>query len=108
MPSSAVQTCALRSEEHTSELQSHDNLVCRLLPEKNNIPTSGPSILTPLHRSRWDPFLLRAAQPAAAPSGAWGPVNALLGGGPPPAVFFLKAGPAPGPSPLPHQTALPL
>src|SRR3954463_1571186 len=28
-----VQTCALpiRSEEHTSELQSHDNLVCRLL-----------------------------------------------------------------------------
>src|SRR3954462_14205311 len=25
-----------RSEEHTSELQSHDNLVCRLLLEKNN------------------------------------------------------------------------
>src|SRR3954465_2809329 len=23
--------CSLRSEEHTSELQSHDNLVCRLL-----------------------------------------------------------------------------
>src|SRR3954465_7611866 len=34
MPSSGVQTCALRSEEHTSELQSHDNLVCRLLLEK--------------------------------------------------------------------------
>src|SRR3954466_11083795 len=31
-----VQTCALRSEEHTSELQSHDNLVCRLLLEKKN------------------------------------------------------------------------
>src|SRR3954462_15305686 len=32
-----VQTCALpiRSEEHTSELQSHDNLVCRRLLEKN-------------------------------------------------------------------------
>src|SRR3954462_2092151 len=31
-----LQTCALpiRSEEHTSELQSHDNLVCRLLREK--------------------------------------------------------------------------
>src|SRR3954463_13725764 len=29
-----VQTCDLRSEEHTSELQSHDNLVCRLLLEK--------------------------------------------------------------------------
>src|SRR3954467_9254436 len=26
-----VQTCALPIEEHTSELQSHDNLVCRLL-----------------------------------------------------------------------------
>src|SRR3954466_10362446 len=34
MPSSGGQTCA-RSEEHTSELQSHDNLVCRLLLEKN-------------------------------------------------------------------------
>src|SRR5690606_1937215 len=26
----------LRSEEHTSELQSRENLVCRLLPEKKN------------------------------------------------------------------------
>src|SRR3954466_8501782 len=34
MPSSACKKCA-RSEEHTSELQSHDNLVCRLLLEKN-------------------------------------------------------------------------
>src|SRR3954464_7203722 len=35
MPSSACRnkTCA-RSEEHTSELQSHDNLVCRLLLKK--------------------------------------------------------------------------
>src|SRR5260370_16933061 len=28
---------SLRSEEHTSELQSHLNLVCRLLLEKKNI-----------------------------------------------------------------------
>src|SRR5688572_32257636 len=28
---------AARSEEHTSELQSQSNLVCRLLLEKNNI-----------------------------------------------------------------------
>src|SRR5260370_5516609 len=27
-----------RSEEHTSELQSHLNLVCRLLLEKKNLP----------------------------------------------------------------------
>src|SRR5437588_3646262 len=26
----------VRSEEHTSELQSHSDLVCRLLPEKKN------------------------------------------------------------------------
>src|SRR5260370_32640057 len=31
----------IRSEEHTSELQSHLNLVCRLLLEKkNNLPPS--------------------------------------------------------------------
>src|SRR4051812_44924389 len=30
--------CAPRSEEHTSELQSHVNLVCRLLLEKKNKP----------------------------------------------------------------------
>src|SRR3954467_3232303 len=35
MPSSAGKKCA-RSEEHTSELQSHDNLVCRLLLDKKN------------------------------------------------------------------------
>src|SRR5690606_39686097 len=29
-----------RSEEHTSELQSRENLVCRLLLEKKNIPTA--------------------------------------------------------------------
>src|SRR5260370_12039020 len=29
----------LRSEEHTSELQSHLNLVCRLLLEKKKTPT---------------------------------------------------------------------
>src|SRR5258708_29921715 len=30
-----------RSEEHTSELQSPDHLVCRLLLEKKNNPLSG-------------------------------------------------------------------
>src|SRR5947208_9693244 len=32
----------LRSEEHTSELQSPDHLVCRLLLEKKNITTDEP------------------------------------------------------------------
>src|SRR6202045_2244668 len=34
----------LRSEEHTSELQSRENLVCRLLLEKNNRPRK-PAVL---------------------------------------------------------------
>src|SRR3989339_1623385 len=44
MPSSGVQTCALRSEEHTSELQSLTNLVCRLLLEKNDMKFPGEGI----------------------------------------------------------------
>src|SRR3954463_16837390 len=36
MPSAAA---SRRSEEHTSELQSHDNLVCRLLLEKKEEKT---------------------------------------------------------------------
>src|SRR3954466_16431788 len=31
-----------RSEEHTSELQSHDNLACRLLLEKQQLPCRTP------------------------------------------------------------------
>src|SRR6267378_7972698 len=33
-------SCRVRSEEHTSELQSRRELVCRLLLETNNVPDS--------------------------------------------------------------------
>src|SRR5438034_5465298 len=33
----------VRSEEHTSELQSHSDLVCRLLLEKKKTPSCTPS-----------------------------------------------------------------
>src|SRR5258708_16200528 len=36
-----------RSEEHTSELQSPDHLVCRLLLEKKKDPHKQPSYVTP-------------------------------------------------------------
>src|SRR5256885_8706517 len=36
-----------RSEEHTSELQSPCNLVCRLLLEKKNNSCSDPSLILP-------------------------------------------------------------
>src|SRR5260221_10641314 len=53
---------AARSEEHTSELQSHSDLVCRLLLEKkknygrkptaqNALDTSAPDVLGCLHTS---------------------------------------------------------
>src|SRR5437868_11306603 len=37
-----LQAC-LRSEEHTSELQSRFDLVCRLLPEKKKLPRAEPA-----------------------------------------------------------------
>src|SRR3954463_9017841 len=44
----AIGTAALmRSEEHTSELQSHDNLVCRLLLEKKSKSEEHTSELQP-------------------------------------------------------------
>src|SRR5439155_13445341 len=37
------QVAPMRSEEHTSELQSRGHLVCRLLLEKKNLPYTSPS-----------------------------------------------------------------
>src|SRR3712207_8935559 len=36
-----IESGSTRSEEHTSELQSRQYLVCRLLLEKKKIPTTG-------------------------------------------------------------------
>src|SRR5258708_9333019 len=56
-----------RSEEHTSELQSPDHLVCRLLLEKKN--TNGrPS-------STHGPDLLRSRSPHAGRTGGPGPLS---------------------------------
>src|SRR5262249_56329944 len=43
VPASASFTQGLRSEEHTSELQSLTNLVCRLLLEKKKKTESAPT-----------------------------------------------------------------
>src|SRR5437867_10251081 len=46
----AANLCALpRSEEHTSELQSPYDLVCRLLLEKKKTKSTNISQLTPIH-----------------------------------------------------------
>src|SRR5438034_6425103 len=39
-PPPPLDTSSARSEEHTSELQSHSEIVCRLLLEKKNMHTS--------------------------------------------------------------------
>src|SRR5690606_40864232 len=41
-----------RSEEHTSELQSRENLVCRLLLEKKKLPPTTARVPTSRH-ARW-------------------------------------------------------
>src|SRR5260370_17891660 len=51
---------ARRSEEHTSELQSHLNLVCRLLLEKKN--------LRPFHTSHPQGSLHECRPPPNAPT----------------------------------------
>src|SRR2546421_1329691 len=43
---------ALRSEEHTSELQSRSDLVCRLLLEKKNSPNTHGKYHVPAPSSR--------------------------------------------------------
>src|SRR2546430_12121789 len=46
-----------RSEEHTSELQSQSNLVCRLLLEKKKTPIATTISLLSHHRHSDDGFL---------------------------------------------------
>src|SRR3954464_13357536 len=55
----------IRSEEHTSELQSHDNLVCRLLLEKKNTKAfwTKPNPPTPTLTHTLSTIATRAAQP---------------------------------------------
>src|SRR5688572_32495105 len=61
-PSTAFSGMLLRSEEHTSELQSQSNLVCRLLLEKKNPATNVRALL----RLRV-PNLLSQLSPAPRP-----------------------------------------
>src|SRR5258708_12766698 len=46
-PTNLARFRAERSEEHTSELQSPDHLVCRLLLEKKKKPHKTPNLHTP-------------------------------------------------------------
>src|SRR5436190_2251171 len=51
-----VPSDALRSEEHTSELKSHSEIVCRLLLEKKKSRKNGRESLTILGLGIADPY----------------------------------------------------
>src|SRR3954467_15381400 len=93
MPSSGCKTCA-RSEEHTSELQPHDNLVCRLLLEKKT-PRPVPSHDPPFTPARPSPPPRAVSAPKRRKRGwlaAWRGVGRDHAGT---SVFFLMIGQPP-------------
>src|SRR3954462_1031416 len=98
----------LRSEEHTSELQSHDNLVCRLLLEKKKGRGKGTSAadghrcVGPDERSE---RAHRQARPQHAREALTRPPVMLSAGR---RAFFLKEGAPPETSPLPLHELLPI
>src|SRR3954466_15366011 len=105
MPSSGCKTCA-RSEEHTSELQSHDNLVCRLLLEKKTRYRGGqapPPHPTPPRRRA--PPLGDARGGRRLPARGRGVLARPVF----PAIFFFLSDAAPPEIyPLPLHDALPI
>src|SRR3954464_5694608 len=106
MPSSGCKKCALRSEEHTSELQSHDNLVCRLLLEKQERPQGAPAHASPsarLHRGRPPPSRAGGPDP---PVGREAGRDAAVGGVDGVPLFFFNERPPPDACPLPLPGAL--
>src|SRR3954449_3850950 len=108
MPSSACQTCALRSEEHTSELQSQSHLVCRLLLEKKKA--------RPGRTCRPSSRIRSATRPTGSVSAACtasDPPHRRTEAVEPPAVlgvlaFFFKDPAPPEIYPLPLHDALPI
>src|SRR3954466_7741994 len=96
-----------RSEEHTSELQSHDNLVCRLLLEKkkkNRPPTNNPS---PTHRAPQQHSTAPHERGVARAGGASRP-RGVLGVGWLVFFFFFNDPAPPEISPLSLPDALPI
>src|SRR3954464_12915830 len=105
MPSSGGKTCA-RSEEHTSELQSHDNLVCRLLLEKKKKTVVAPAALAGAALDRVPPGALRAEPALERVPPAPRPRGRVPGEGDGDHDFFLSDGAPPGLSPLPQPHLL--
>src|SRR3954463_1496206 len=96
------------SEEHTSELQSHDNLVCRLLLEKKKTTTrpGGPACRRSPRRAPAGRAPLARRRPAHSGSVAFSlgiPITR-----PDCSSFFLKDPPPPDTSPFSLTEAFPI
>src|SRR4029434_2808335 len=91
----------VRSEEHTSELQSHLNLVCRLLLEKNTQQLPTPNTLTrryahiPTHRHAHTHTKHTSARPLSQPPYTYTPLFS----------FFFKNTDPPEIHPFPSHAA---
>src|SRR3954467_749153 len=96
----------IRSEEHTSELQSHDNLVCRLLLEKKKKQAVHRVLQPPSrHYPRATPHSFperRIIQTRLASSS----LQALSFHSNSSGFFFFNEGPPPNPHPFPPPTLL--
>src|SRR3954449_1734105 len=106
MPSSACKTCG--SEEHTSELQSHSHLVCRLLLEKKKkAQVHGHELAAWASASEWGLESVRAASVPESSDQASYRAHSQL----PNVVFcffFFKDTAPPEISPLSLHDALPI
>src|SRR5256886_4420132 len=77
-PRAAVRKCArCRSEEHTSELQSQSNLVCRLLLEKKIKTLEEPPSTTHLIRTTANPYALLSTLRPRCQTIRFAPIPAL-------------------------------
>src|SRR3954449_3270319 len=106
MPSSGCQKSA-RSEEHTSELQSHSHLVCRLLLEKTKSIMIAPGDLKERCKSQ------KGALRADVRGGAlllvlWKAHQVLVKCAVLPFFFFFKEPAPPVVSPFPPPPLLPV
>src|SRR5438445_10022322 len=59
---------SMRSEEHTSELQSRQYLVCRLLLEKKKTASTAPARPTPTRAANYVTSPAHSSRPATHPS----------------------------------------
>src|SRR4029077_20341578 len=96
-----------RSEEHTFELQSHLNLVCRLLLEKKysfsiSISFSASSSSPPAHSTFFLLSLLSVCTSSASTSPSSSPPPS-----PSPSSFFFNDSATPDPSPFPPPAPFP-